>query len=98
MDLKLLAIVTALVVVIYAPPSQEKPLSLVERCYCRAAAKNVPRSQIREIRFISTPNCPFQVIARLKSKKEVCINPESRLVQHYLRNALNKMRQSKFDD
>ncbi|XP_028982762.1 chemokine (C-X-C motif) ligand 12a (stromal cell-derived factor 1) [Betta splendens] len=95
MDVKLLAAVTALMVVIYAPPSQAKPLSLVERCYCRSTVNNLSRNYIRELRFIQTPNCPFQVIAKLKSNKEVCLNPEIRWLQQYLKNAIKKMKQAK---
>ncbi|AWP14058.1 Stromal cell-derived factor 1 [Scophthalmus maximus] len=72
-----------------------KPISLVERCYCRSTVNNVPRGYIRELRFIHTPNCPFQVIAKLKSNKEVCVNPEIRWLQQYLRNAINKMKKNK---
>lgn len=39
-----------------------KPISLVERCYCRSTVNNLPRGYIRELRFIHTPNCPFQVM------------------------------------
>ncbi|TMS04501.1 Stromal cell-derived factor 1 [Larimichthys crocea] len=94
MDVKLLAVVVAFMV-IYAPPSQAKPISLVERCYCRSTVNNIPRSYIRELRFIHTPNCPFQVIAKLKTSKEVCVNPEIRWLQQYLKNAINKMKKSK---
>nr|ACF35274.1 spleen stromal cell-derived factor-1 [Larimichthys crocea] len=94
MDVKLLAVVVAFMV-IYAPPSQAKPISLVERCYCRSTVNNIPRGYIRELRFIHTPNCPFQVIAKLKTSKEVCVNPEIRWLQQYLKNAINKMKRSK---
>ncbi|KAG7236351.1 hypothetical protein INR49_001048, partial [Caranx melampygus] len=67
-----------------------KPISLVERCYCRSTVNNLPRGYIRELRFIHTPNCPFQVIAKLKTNKEVCLNPEIRWLQQYLKNAINK--------
>ncbi|XP_017268238.1 chemokine (C-X-C motif) ligand 12a (stromal cell-derived factor 1) isoform X1 [Kryptolebias marmoratus] len=95
MDVKLLTVVAALTVVIFAPGSQAKPISLVERCYCRSAVNSVPRAYIRELRFIHTPNCPFQVIAKLKSNKEVCVNPEVRWLQQYLKNAINKMKKVK---
>lgn len=39
-----------------------KPISLVERCYCRSTVNSLPRGYIRELRFIHTPNCPFQVM------------------------------------
>ncbi|KAL6101795.1 chemokine (C-X-C motif) ligand 12a (stromal cell-derived factor 1) [Pungitius pungitius] len=95
MDMKLFAVVAVLTLVTYAPPSQAKPISLVERCYCRFTVSSVPRNIIRELRFIHTPNCPFQVIAKLKSKKEVCVNPEVAWLQKYLKNAINKMKKSK---
>ncbi|XP_043992037.1 chemokine (C-X-C motif) ligand 12a (stromal cell-derived factor 1) [Gambusia affinis] len=95
MDVKLLAVVAALTVVIYSPPSEAKPISLVERCYCRATINSLPKGLIRELRFLHTPNCPFQVIAKLKSNKEVCLNPEMRWLKNYLKNAINKMKKSK---
>ncbi|KAL7384193.1 hypothetical protein ABVT39_026024 [Epinephelus coioides] len=95
MDMKLLAVVAALMVVTYTPPAQAKPISLVERCHCRSTVNSLPRSYIRELRFIHTPNCPFQVIAKLKTNKEVCVNPEIRWLQQYLKNAINKMKKSK---
>ncbi|KAM6916599.1 chemokine (C-X-C motif) ligand 12a (stromal cell-derived factor 1) [Xenentodon cancila] len=95
MDVKLLTVVAALTVVMYAPPSQAKPISLVERCYCHTTVDSIPRGVIRELRFIHTPNCPFQVIAKLKTKKVVCVNPEIQWLQQYLKNAMNKMKKSK---
>ncbi|XP_047459625.1 chemokine (C-X-C motif) ligand 12a (stromal cell-derived factor 1) [Mugil cephalus] len=95
MDVKFLAVVAALIVVMYAPPSQAKPFSLVERCYCRSTVNTLPRGFIRELKFIHTPNCPFQVIAKLKSNKEVCVNPELKWLQQYMKNAINKMKKSK---
>ncbi|TNN00044.1 hypothetical protein fugu_013076 [Takifugu bimaculatus] len=95
MDVKLMTLVAAIMVTLNAPPSQAKPISLVERCYCRSTVSNLPRSYIRELRFIHTPNCPFQVIAKLKSNKEVCVNPEIRWLQQYLKNAINKMKKLK---
>lgn len=38
-----------------------KPIGLVERCYC-STVNNVPRGLIRELKFVHTPNCPFQVM------------------------------------
>ncbi|TNN71834.1 Stromal cell-derived factor 1 [Liparis tanakae] len=90
MDMKLLAVVAALTLVMYATPSQAKPISLVERCYCHSTVNSLRRAYIRELRFIHTPNCPFQVIAKLKTNKEVCVNPEIRWLQQYLKNAFNK--------
>ncbi|KAI4812561.1 hypothetical protein KUCAC02_023937 [Chaenocephalus aceratus] len=95
MDIKLLALMAALMVVIYAPPSQAKPISLVERCYCRSTVNSLPRGYIRELRFIHTPNCPFQVIAKLKSNKEVCVNPDIPWLQQYLKNAIKRMKKSR---
>ncbi|KAM3606282.1 uncharacterized protein V6R79_013713 [Siganus canaliculatus] len=95
MDVKLLTAVAVFTVVMFATPSQAKPISLVERCYCRTTVNNVPKGYIRELRFIHTPNCPFQVIAKLKTNKEVCVNPEVRWLQHYLKNAISKMKKSK---
>ncbi|XP_077438084.1 chemokine (C-X-C motif) ligand 12a (stromal cell-derived factor 1) [Vanacampus margaritifer] len=95
MDVKLLAVVAALTLLANVSVSQAKPISLVERCYCRSTVNSLPRGYIRELRFIHTPNCPFQVIAKLKSNKEVCVNPEIRWLQQYLKNAINKMKKSK---
>lgn len=95
MDVKLLAVAAALVLLSYAPESEGKPISLVERCYCRSTVNNLPRSYIRELRFIQTPNCPFQVIAKLKTNREVCVNPEIRWLQQYLKNAISKLKRSK---
>uniref|UniRef100_A0A8C6TY59 Chemokine (C-X-C motif) ligand 12a (stromal cell-derived factor 1) n=1 Tax=Neogobius melanostomus TaxID=47308 RepID=A0A8C6TY59_9GOBI len=95
MDVKLLAVVAALVLLTHAPALEGKPISLVERCYCRSTVNNLPRSYIRELRFIQTPNCPFQVVAKLKTNKEVCVNPAIRWLQQYLKNAINKMKKSK---
>ncbi|KAM9809881.1 chemokine (C-X-C motif) ligand 12a (stromal cell-derived factor 1) [Syngnathus typhle] len=95
MDVKLIAVVTVLSLLAYVPLSQAKPISLVERCYCRSTVNSLPRGYIRELRFIHTPNCPFQVIAKLKTNKEVCVNPEIRWLQQYLKNAINKMKKSK---
>ncbi|XP_020777142.1 chemokine (C-X-C motif) ligand 12a (stromal cell-derived factor 1) [Boleophthalmus pectinirostris] len=95
MDLKLLAVVATLMLIAHAPESEGKPISLVERCYCRSTVNNISKFHIRELRFIQTPNCPFQVIAKLKNNKEVCVNPEIRWLQQYLQNAINKMKKSK---
>ncbi|XP_051935517.1 chemokine (C-X-C motif) ligand 12a (stromal cell-derived factor 1) [Hippocampus zosterae] len=95
MDVKLLAVVAALTLVAHVPLSQAKPISLMERCYCRSTVNSLPRGYIRELRFIHTPNCPFQVIAKLKTNKEVCVNPEIRWLQQYLKNAIKSMKKSK---
>uniref|UniRef100_A0A8K9XZL4 Stromal cell-derived factor 1 n=1 Tax=Oncorhynchus mykiss TaxID=8022 RepID=A0A8K9XZL4_ONCMY len=76
--------------VLCSTPSSAKPISLVERCWCRSTVNTVPQRNIRELKFLHTPNCPFQVIAKLKNHKEVCINPETKWLQQYLKNALNK--------
>ncbi|CAL8331461.1 unnamed protein product [Merluccius merluccius] len=67
-----------------------KPISLVERCWCRSTLNTVPQRSIKELMFLHTPNCPFQVIAKLKNNREVCINPETKWLQQYLKNAINK--------
>ncbi|XP_048105041.1 chemokine (C-X-C motif) ligand 12b (stromal cell-derived factor 1) isoform X2 [Alosa alosa] len=91
MDVKILAVLTLLTVALHLPSSAAKPISLVERCWCRSTLNTVPKSSIREIKFLHTPNCPFQVIAKLKnSDREVCINPKTKWLQQYLRNAINK--------
>ncbi|KAI4877639.1 hypothetical protein NFI96_022992 [Prochilodus magdalenae] len=72
-----------------------KPISLVERCWCRSTVNTVPQRNIRELKFVHTPNCSFQVIAKLKNNKEVCINPETKWLQQYLKNALEKMKKAK---
>ncbi|KAM9395479.1 chemokine (C-X-C motif) ligand 12a (stromal cell-derived factor 1) [Salvelinus alpinus] len=95
MDLKLLAVMSVLAVATYVPFSQAKPISMMERCWCRSTVNTVPQRNIRELKFLHTPNCPFQVIAKLKNHKEVCINPETKWLQQYLKNALNKMKKAK---
>ncbi|KAG7261999.1 hypothetical protein CRUP_004207 [Coryphaenoides rupestris] len=96
MDMKWLSFVAVvLVVALYAPQSEAKPISLVERCYCRSAVSSLPRGVARELRFIRTPNCPFQVIAKLKSNKEVCVNPDMPWLQQYLKNAIRRMKKNK---
>ncbi|PWA14892.1 hypothetical protein CCH79_00014251 [Gambusia affinis] len=67
-----------------------KPISLVERCWCRTTLNTVSQRSIKELKFLHTPNCPFQVIAKLKNNREVCINPETKWLQGYLKNAINK--------
>ncbi|KAM9364153.1 chemokine (C-X-C motif) ligand 12a (stromal cell-derived factor 1) [Pholidichthys leucotaenia] len=93
MDVKLLAVLAALMV-IFVTPSQAKPISLVERCHCRSTVNMLPRGYIRELKFIHTPNCPFQVIAKLKSNKEVCLNPEIPWLKQFLKNVI-KMKKFK---
>ncbi|KAG7266939.1 hypothetical protein CRUP_019857 [Coryphaenoides rupestris] len=39
-----------------------KPISLVERCWCRSTRNTVPQRSIKELKFLHTPNCPFQVM------------------------------------
>uniref|UniRef100_A0A8C1K1V2 Stromal cell-derived factor 1 n=4 Tax=Cyprinus carpio TaxID=7962 RepID=A0A8C1K1V2_CYPCA len=94
MDMKVIVIFALMAVVIHAPVSNAKPISLVERCWCRSTVNTVPQRSIRELKFVHTPNCPFQVIAKLKNNKEVCINPETKWLQQYLKNAVNKMKKA----
>ncbi|CAL1601783.1 unnamed protein product [Knipowitschia caucasica] len=95
MDLKLLPLVVLLVLATHAPLTNAKPISLVERCWCRSTLNTVPQRSIRELKFLHTPNCPFQVIAKLKNNREVCINPETKWLQQYLKNAINKVKKSR---
>ncbi|XP_066548954.1 chemokine (C-X-C motif) ligand 12a (stromal cell-derived factor 1) isoform X2 [Amia ocellicauda] len=90
MDLKVIAVVTLLMVTMCIHVSHAKPFSLGERCWCRSSENTVPKSSIKQLKFLNTPNCPFQVIATLKNNKEVCINPQTLWLQQYLKNALNK--------
>ncbi|XP_061084177.1 chemokine (C-X-C motif) ligand 12a (stromal cell-derived factor 1) [Conger conger] len=92
MDLRLLAIMALLTLAMHTHVSDAKPISLVERCRCRTTVNNVPQRSIRKLHFLHSPNCSFQVIARLKSNREVCINTETKWLQQYLKNALNKMK------
>ncbi|KAG7249552.1 hypothetical protein CRUP_029113, partial [Coryphaenoides rupestris] len=62
MDIKLLALTALLAVAINAPISSAKPISLVERCWCRSTRNTVPQRSIKELKFLHTPNCPFQVM------------------------------------
>ncbi|XP_076830381.1 chemokine (C-X-C motif) ligand 12a (stromal cell-derived factor 1) [Brachyhypopomus gauderio] len=95
MDLKVIVIAALITVTMYGSVSQAKPISLVERCWCRSTVNTVPQRNIRELKFVHTPNCHFQVIAKLKNNKEVCINPETKWLQQYLKNALEKMKKAK---
>ncbi|XP_058497515.1 chemokine (C-X-C motif) ligand 12b (stromal cell-derived factor 1) [Solea solea] len=95
MDVKLLALTTLLAVVTHAPTYSAKPISLVERCWCRSTLNTVPQRSIKELKFLHTPNCPFQVIAKLKNNREVCINPETKWLQQHLKNAINKVKKSR---
>lgn len=95
MDVKLLALMTLLAVAMQLPTANAKPISLVERCWCRTTLSTVSRRSIKELKFLHTPNCPFQVIAKLKNNREVCINPETKWLQQYLKNAINKVKRSK---
>nr|AXF84162.1 chemokine ligand 12b [Ctenopharyngodon idella] len=127
MDSKVLALVALLTLAIWSPETDAKPISLVERCWCRSTLNTVPQRSIREIKFLHTPSCPFQVIiwyyfsglefikpnhlypvgnkkpkryrgsrlqglesAKLKNNREVCINPKTKWLQQYLKNAINK--------
>ncbi|XP_072534120.1 chemokine (C-X-C motif) ligand 12a (stromal cell-derived factor 1) [Salminus brasiliensis] len=95
MELKAVLVAALIAVAIYGTISHAKPISLVERCWCRSTVNTVPQRNIRELKFVHTPNCPFQVIAKLKNGKEVCINPETKWLQQYLKNALEKMKKAK---
>ncbi|XP_062375022.1 chemokine (C-X-C motif) ligand 12a (stromal cell-derived factor 1) [Sardina pilchardus] len=95
MDLKVLVLLAVLAVTMYAPVSHAKPISLVERCWCRSTVNTVSQRSIRELKFLHTPNCAFQVIAKLKNGKEVCVNPDTKWLQTYLKNAINKMKKAK---
>ncbi|XP_048864417.1 chemokine (C-X-C motif) ligand 12a (stromal cell-derived factor 1) isoform X2 [Brienomyrus brachyistius] len=90
MDPRVPLLTTLLLLAACTTLSHAKPISLWERCWCRSSVSNVPMRSIRELRFLQTPNCPFQVIAKLKSNKEVCISTETKWLQQYLKNALNK--------
>uniref|UniRef100_A0A3Q3XMH7 Stromal cell-derived factor 1 n=1 Tax=Mola mola TaxID=94237 RepID=A0A3Q3XMH7_MOLML len=81
MDVKMLALMALLAVATHGPTSDAKPISLVERCWCRTTHNTVPQRSIKELKFLHTPNCPFQVIAKLKSNREVCINPDTKWLQ-----------------
>ncbi|XP_052006757.1 chemokine (C-X-C motif) ligand 12a (stromal cell-derived factor 1) [Xyrauchen texanus] len=94
MDLKVIVAFALIAVALHATVSDAKPISLVERCWCRSTVNTVPQRRIRELKFLHTPNCPFQVIAKLKNNKEVCINKETKWLQQYLMNALNKMKKA----
>ncbi|GAA6107373.1 chemokine (C-X-C motif) ligand 12a (stromal cell-derived factor 1) [Tachysurus ichikawai] len=96
MDVKLVLVAVLLTVTINGSISDAKPISLVERCWCRSTVTTVPQRNIRELKFVHTPNCPFQVIAKLKSNKEVCLNPETKWLQQYIEKALEKMKKAKF--
>ncbi|XP_075884587.1 stromal cell-derived factor 1-like [Nelusetta ayraudi] len=95
MDVKLLVLLSLLAVTTHVPSSTAKPISLVERCWCRSTLNTVPQRSIKELKFLHTPNCPFQVIAKLKNNREVCINPETKWLQRYLKNAINKVKKNR---
>ncbi|XP_051977747.1 stromal cell-derived factor 1-like [Xyrauchen texanus] len=95
MDSKVVTLVALVMVTIWSHETDAKPISLVERCWCRSTLNTVPQRSIREIKFLHTPSCPFQVIAKLKNNREVCINPKTKWLQQYLKNAINKIKKSK---
>ncbi|KAK2907118.1 hypothetical protein Q8A67_006103 [Cirrhinus molitorella] len=97
MDCKVLALVALLTVAIWSPETDAKPISLVERCWCRSTLNTVPQRSIREIKFLHTPSCPFQVIAKLKNNREVCINPKTKWLQQYLKNAISKIKKKRLE-
>lgn len=53
-----------------------KPISLVERCWCRSTVNTVPQRSVKELKFLHTPNCPFQVMWVNK--------PQRNLTSHFL--------------
>ncbi|KPP68015.1 stromal cell-derived factor 1-like [Scleropages formosus] len=122
MDPRLFALSALLALAVYAHVSAAKPISLVERCWCRSTVNSVSPRSIRELKFVQTANCPIQVmyvihvlfkcplltrlpqacplfpaagIAKLKSSKEVCINPDLKWLQQYVRNVVNKAKKTK---
>ncbi|KAG7315468.1 hypothetical protein KOW79_021556 [Hemibagrus wyckioides] len=95
MDVKVLALMFFLMVTVSDLETEAKPISLLERCWCRSTLNTVPQRSIREIKFLHTPHCPFQVIAKLKNNREVCINPKTKWLQQYLKNAISKIKKSR---
>ncbi|XP_035256169.1 stromal cell-derived factor 1-like [Anguilla rostrata] len=95
MDLRVLTVMALLTLAMHTHVSDAKPISLVERCWCRTTVA-MPQRNIRELRFLNTPNCSFQVIAKLKkNNREVCIDPKTKWLQQYLKNALEKIKAKK---
>ncbi|XP_029104709.1 chemokine (C-X-C motif) ligand 12b (stromal cell-derived factor 1) isoform X1 [Scleropages formosus] len=95
MVLKGVALLLLVLVALSDRASPAKPIGMLERCWCRSTLNTVPQRAIRELKFLHTPNCPFQVIAKLKNNKEVCISPETKWLQQYLKNALNKIKKTR---
>ncbi|KAK2852664.1 hypothetical protein Q7C36_007865 [Tachysurus vachellii] len=95
MDVKVILVAVLVTVTICGTVSDAKPISLVERCWCRSTVSTVSQRNIRELKFVHTPNCPFQVIAKLKNNKEVCLNPETKWLHQYIEKALEKMKKAK---
>ncbi|MCJ8747556.1 hypothetical protein PDJAM_G00154820 [Pangasius djambal] len=98
MDVKVVVMMLFLIVTMKDSETEAKPISLLERCWCRSTLNTVPQRSIREIKFLHTPHCPFQVIAKLKNNREVCINPKTKWLQQYLKNAISKIKKSKQRD
>ncbi|XP_043912703.1 stromal cell-derived factor 1 isoform X2 [Protopterus annectens] len=69
-------------------PSHEKPMSLTQRCRCRYFDSGVYKHQIKQLKIINNGNCPIQVLATLKSNKQVCLNPETKWLKTYIDKAL----------
>ncbi|XP_060781919.1 chemokine (C-X-C motif) ligand 12a (stromal cell-derived factor 1) [Neoarius graeffei] len=92
MDVRMILLAVLVIVNTYGSESEAKPISLVERCWCRSSLVMVPQRSIRELKFIHTPNCPFQVIAKLRSNQVVCLNPETKWIKQYLEKALERMK------
>uniref|UniRef100_H3BX75 Stromal cell-derived factor 1 n=1 Tax=Tetraodon nigroviridis TaxID=99883 RepID=H3BX75_TETNG len=94
-ELKIIPLIAIIAIAAKSPVWPAKPISLVERCWCRSTLNTVPQRSIKELKFLHTPNCPFQVIAKLKNNREVCINPETKWLQQYLKNAINKVKKNR---
>uniref|UniRef100_F7B668 Stromal cell-derived factor 1 n=1 Tax=Xenopus tropicalis TaxID=8364 RepID=F7B668_XENTR len=62
--------------------SEGKPVSLVYRCPCRYFESNVPKSNIKHLKILSTSNCSLQIVARLKHNgKQICLDPKTKWIQ-----------------
>ncbi|XP_039642589.1 stromal cell-derived factor 1-like [Perca fluviatilis] len=94
MDVKLLALMALLSVATRLLTSNAKPISLQQRCSCHSILNTVPKRYVKALEFLHIPNCPFQVIAKLKDNRKVCINPETKWLQQYLNNDIDKVKTS----
>ncbi|KAK6487469.1 stromal cell-derived factor 1-like isoform X1 [Huso huso] len=95
MDVKALAIITLLMVTMCIHVSHAKPFSLGQRCWCRTPEKSVHKNNVKNLKFLNTPNCPLQIIATMRNDKQVCLDPETKWLQQYLKNAINKIKTSR---